>query len=111
MWLSRGEDEDDVRRGFFERFQQRIEGGSRQHVHFVDDVDLARAVGRHVLGALANLAYGFNAVIGSAVDLDDVNARTGRDFAAACALVTALEPFDIFAVRVGRSGNRVFTTD
>src|SRR3546814_983690 len=38
--LRRREQELDVRGRLFERFQKRIEGVARQHVHFVDDVYL-----------------------------------------------------------------------
>ena len=53
-----GEDEFDIGRRFFERLQQRVEGVLRQHVDFVDDVDLEprrdRAVA-HPLGQLADV--------------------------------------------------------
>jgi len=52
-------------------------------VHFVDDVDLAAAGGGQVLGVLADLAHGLDAVVGRAVDLDHVDARAGGDLLAA----------------------------
>ena len=46
--LGGGEDELDVPRRLFQRLQQRVERALREHVHFVDDVDL---VARHRSGA------------------------------------------------------------
>ena len=43
-----GEDELGVRRRLFQRLEQRVERGARQHVHFVEDIDLvARATPAH----------------------------------------------------------------
>ena len=56
--LGRREDEFDVGRRLFERLQQRVEGVLRQHVHFVDDVDLVPPEDRpitHPLGQLTNV--------------------------------------------------------
>ena len=39
MFLGGCQDEDGVCGRLFERFQERIEGGSRQHMHLVDDID------------------------------------------------------------------------
>ena len=43
--LRGGQDEKHMGRRFFQGFQERIEGFLRQHVHFVDDVDLLAAGG------------------------------------------------------------------
>ena len=51
------------------------------------DVDLAGAAGGQVLRVFANLADGFHAVVGSAVDLDHVHAAAGCDLFAARACV------------------------
>ena len=40
MLLGRGQDEDDVRRRFLQRFQEGVEGCAAQHVHLIDDEDL-----------------------------------------------------------------------
>ena len=49
--LGGGEDELHVRRRLFQRLQQRVEGLRRQHVHFVDDVDLVARRDRRVADA------------------------------------------------------------
>src|SRR3546814_4085150 len=43
LWVGRGQDELDVRRRLFERFQHGIESMAGQHVDFVDHVDLEAA--------------------------------------------------------------------
>ena len=50
------EQELDVRRRLLERLQERIERMRRQHVHFVDQVDLVAPAGRQVLDVLEQLA-------------------------------------------------------
>ena len=50
-----GEDEFDVGRRFFQRLQKRVEGGGRQHVHFVNDVDLEARRSRPVVHAVNDL--------------------------------------------------------
>jgi len=53
FWISvRREDEFDVGRGSSSVFQQRVEGPPRQHVHFVDDVDLEARRDRLVADAV-----------------------------------------------------------
>ncbi len=42
--LGGGEDELHMLGRLFQRFEQAVEGGLRQHVHFVDDVDLVAAI-------------------------------------------------------------------
>ena len=46
-----------VRRRLLERLQQRVEGVRRQHVHFVDQVDLVAAARRRVLRVVEQLAH------------------------------------------------------
>ena len=55
--LGRGEQELHVRRRLFERLQQRVERVLRQHVDFVDDVDLVARRDRRVAHRLDDLAH------------------------------------------------------
>ena len=71
--LGRGEDELHMRRRLFQRLQQRIEGVLRQHVHFVDDVDLVARLDRRIAHALDDLAHVVDAGIGGGVHLDHVD--------------------------------------
>ena len=64
--LGRREDEFDVGRRLFERLQQRVEGVLREHVNFVDDVDLVAPGDRPVAHPLGQLA-----------DVVDAGARSG----------------------------------
>src|SRR6185503_11476349 len=85
--VGRGEDEFDVGRWFFERFQQRVERGGAEHVDFVDDVDLELGAGGRVPAGLAEFADLFDAVVGRAVDFEDVEGVAGGDFFTVVAFV------------------------
>ena len=81
--IGRGEDEVHVGRRLFQRLQQRVEGLPGEHVHFVDDVDLVLALAGRVLDALEQVRPDlFDPVVGSAVDLQHVDAPAFRDFPA-----------------------------
>ena len=77
--LCRREDEDDMCRRLFERFQKRIECLRRQHVHFVDDVDLVAPFGGRELHLLAQVAHLVDAAVRCRVDLEDVERRAIGD--------------------------------
>ena len=71
----------------FERLQERVERLLREHVDFVDDVDLVpHAAGPHghVLPQLANLV---DAAVAGAVDFQHVDVVAGRHAEADVALV------------------------
>ena len=80
--LGRGEDELDVGRRLFERLQQRVEGVLRQHVHFVDDVDLVARRDRPVAHAVGQLADVVDAGARGRVHLDHVDMAVLGDGAA-----------------------------
>ena len=67
-----GKDELDVFRRLFQGLQQGVEGVGGEHVDFVDDDDLVAAVGGEVLDAVAQFADIVDAVVGGAVDLEDI---------------------------------------
>jgi hypothetical protein len=77
-----GEDELDVCRRLFERLQQGVEGARRQHVHFVDDVDLEAALCRLVADVVDDFADVVDAGVGGAVDFEDVDGVAGGDLLA-----------------------------
>ena len=71
--FGRAEDELHVLRRLFERLQQGVEGLAREHVDFVDDVDLEpRPAGPHV-DVLPQLADFVDAAVAGAVDLQHVH--------------------------------------
>ena len=71
--LGGGEQELHVRRRLFQRLQQRVERLLRQHVHFVDDVDLVARRDRAIAHALDQLAHVVDAGAGGRVHLDHVD--------------------------------------
>ena len=71
--LGRGEQEFDVRGRLLERLQQRVEGVLRQHVDFVDDVDLVARRDRGIAHRLDDLAHVVDPGVARGVHLDDVD--------------------------------------
>ena len=83
--LRGGQHEDDVGRGLLQGLEQRVEGGLRQHVDFVDDVDLAPPARRRVAGVLAERPHLVDAAIRGAVDLEHVQSPARGHLAAGLA--------------------------
>ena len=72
--ISRSENEYDVGRRLFERLEQRVRRRRRQHVHFVDDVDLP-APRRRQRHAAHQVADGVDSVVGGGVEFLHVERR------------------------------------
>jgi hypothetical protein len=66
----------------FKGLQQGIEGGSREHVDFVDDVDFIAAVGWHVPDIVSEIADLIHTVVGGTVNFKDIHRLTRGDFQA-----------------------------
>ena len=66
----------------FERLQHRVEGRRREHVHFVDHVDLEAADDRLVDGLIEQLRDLVDAAVGGGIELDVVDEAAGVDVAA-----------------------------
>lgn len=75
-----------MRRRLFQRLQQRVEAVAREHVHFVDQVDLEAAARRRVLDVIQQIAGIFHLGSGSGVDLDQIDEAPLLDLAAVVAL-------------------------
>jgi hypothetical protein len=71
--LSRGENELRVRRRFFERLQEGVEGARREHVDLVHDVDLVAGRHRRITHRFVELPDIVDAVVGGGVDLHHVD--------------------------------------
>ena len=96
--LRGGQDEKYMGRRFFQGFQERIEGFLRQHVHFVDDVDLLAAGGWERADGLLQRADLLDAAVRCRVDFIDVQARTAIDFLAILTLVARIRIYGMLAV-------------
>lgn len=72
MNLGRREDEFDVRRRFFEGFEEGIEGSFGEHMHLVDDIDFVSRLGRLELGPFDDVADIVDSRIGCGIDFDDI---------------------------------------
>ena len=77
--LGGGEDELHMLGRLFQRLQQAVEGRLRQHVHFVDDVDLVAGDRRLVARRLDDLADVVDAGVGGGVHLDHVDMAAFHD--------------------------------
>ncbi len=80
--VGRREDELDVRRRLFERLQHRVERVVRQHVHFVDHVDLEARIDGRVHRALEQRGHFIDAAIARRVHLDVIDKAPFVDLAA-----------------------------
>jgi hypothetical protein len=67
------EEELHVRRRLLQRLQERVERRLREHVHFVDDVDLEARAHRRVRDLIAQSAHVVDARVRRRIDLDDVD--------------------------------------
>ena len=61
-----------MRRRFFQRFEQRIEGGRGEHVHLVNDVHLVPACGGRIRCSIAQLTHLLHTVVAGAVNLQHI---------------------------------------
>ena len=68
-----GENEFDVRRRFFNRFQQGVPCLFGKHVNFVDDIDFIFAVDRHMHDFVAQIADIVHGVLAGGINFNDVN--------------------------------------
>ena len=73
------EQELDVLGRLFERLQEAVEGLLREHVHFVDDIDLGARRNRAIARVLDDLAHVVDAGVGGRVHLDHVDVARLHD--------------------------------
>jgi len=77
-------------RGFFECFQQGVESTGRQHVDFVNDVDLVVRFSRHEIDFVCDPTDIVDAVIGGRVHFDHIEQGAVENAAADLALVAGI---------------------
>ena len=73
-------------RRLFHRLEQSVKRLLREHVDFVDDIDLEPRPGRAELGVGDQVADVIHAGVAGRVDLDDIDVLTSRDALAGIAL-------------------------
>ena len=81
VFLGCCQDEDGVCRRFFKRLEESVEGGRRQHVNLVDDVDLELARLRRDAHAVDNATDVIHAVVGGCIEFEDVELHVFELFA------------------------------
>ncbi len=76
-----GKQEFNVRRRLFERFQQRVKAVARQHMHFIDQVDLKAAARGRILHVVQQIARILHLGARRGVDLDQIDKAALFDLA------------------------------
>ena len=94
-----GEQELDVFRRLLQRLQQRVERRFRQHVHFVDQIDLVLAARGHVLRVLDHFAHIVHTGVRGSVDLQQIDIAAGIDVQAGRALAAGIGTGALLAVQ------------
>ncbi len=77
--LGGGEDEFGVFRRLFQRLQEGVERRGRQHVHFVDDVDLVARAGRRITDAVVDLTHVIDAGMGRGIHFQHIHVPAFHD--------------------------------
>lgn len=98
MELRRRQNEDYMRGRLLERFQQRVEGAGRQHMHLVDDVHTLFEHRRGIDDLFAQVADVFHTVVAGCVDFQNVGRRARIDGAAIFAAVAGVAVLQVQTV-------------
>ena len=77
-----------MRGRFFQRFQQGIERGCREHMHFIDDVNLIPSLVGREIDLIPQGAHIIHAGVRSCVDLDEVKKTPLVDCEAVLTFIT-----------------------
>ena len=105
--LGRCENKFHVRRRFLQRFEKRIKRRRRQHMHFVDDINFVARLRWRVTDVFAELTHLFDSVIAGSIDLENVEAVTGRNLAAIIAGAVRINRRPFYTVeRFGQNSRR-----
>ena len=110
MDFSRRKDEHRMRRGLFQRLQQRVERRIGKHVHFVDDIDPVGPPEGRKFDVFAKLPDVVHPGVRGAIDFNDVNRVATRNFETTLALPAGFRGRTLFAIqRLGQyTGGRSF---
>ena len=97
--IRRRQQELHVRRRLFERLEQRVERRLRQHVHFVDQIDLEAAARRGILRVFDDVAHIVDAGVAGGIDLEQIDETPGVDVDTGAALATRSRRLAALAVQ------------
>ena len=89
----------DVRGRLFQRFQQGIEGGIREHMDFVNNDHPKTALGRSVLHPFGQIANIVHPGMRGTVDFQDINGAAVRDLLTLATGVTGVWRRPLFTVQ------------
>ena len=98
LGLGGGQDEHHVFRRLLQRFQQRVERGVGEHVHFVDDVHLVLAELRGIIHLFQQLANFLHAAVAGGVHFVHVKGRAAFDHLAGGAFPAGVAVLGVQAV-------------
>lgn len=91
-------------RRFLKRLEQRVEGAGRQHVDFINDVNLSFTFSRRVLRLVTNITNLVNAVVRGRINFDDVGHAAVVDRHAQITRVVRFPSFNMATVqRLGQN--------
>ena len=96
--LRRRKEELHVRRRLLQRLEQGVPRARREHVHFVNDVNLVAAFGRGILDLIADGPHVIHPIMGGAVNLHHIQRISRGDLAAVLAFTARLAIFQIQTV-------------
>ena len=80
--VSRGQNKFDMGWRFFKRFEHRVERMPRQHMNFVDHIDLEAPCCGRIHSLFEQLGHFLNTTIGRRIELEIVDKTTFIDFSA-----------------------------
>ena len=108
--IGRRQQEFDMRWRLFQRFQQGVKAVARQHVHFIDQIDLEAATRRGVLDVIQQIAGVFDFRARCSIDLNQIDKTPLLDFTAVITYAARCGGDPGFAVEAfcQQTGNRRF---
>ena len=102
MNFGRRQDEDDMIRRLLQRFEQGIECPLREHMNFVDDINLFGGRGRRQAGFVDDIADIVDSRMGGGVNFDYIKGASDRNGQALIALVAGFSDRQIQILAVDR---------
>ena len=102
--LGRCKNELHMRRRLLQCFEQRVKGGRRKHVHFVDEINFVTSFCWRVANIIAQFPHVLDTVVARAVDFNHVKAIPSCYFAAVVTHATRRHRRSVYAIeRLGQN--------